>query len=158
VDEKFEPDALEERVLMFASIRAGLERQKLTPMTRLAQDAGIKGDDASKFFDAYAQEFRVNLDELNMHWDSHFRPEAGLVLNTVFWVVGILLLAFFLTGPIFMWYWASSNEWWIWSGLVAVLSLFTAWFRQQKTTPVTIADLIDAARAGRWVKSYLPNR
>lgn len=147
-------DALEERVLMFTAIHSGINRRKLSPMTRLAQDLGIKGDDASAFFDAYGKEFKVNVDDLNMRWDSHFHPEPGLILNALFWIVGCLALAICFLHPFYMWYWASSNEWQIGSGLVGVISLFTAWFRDRMSIPITIADLIDAARAGKWVKSY----
>ncbi len=62
-------DGLEQRVLAFAAIHSGVDLRKLTPMTRLAQDLDIKGDDASNLFDAFGKEFRVNLEELNMHWD-----------------------------------------------------------------------------------------
>ena len=81
-------DPLEERVLMFTAIHSHVDRRKISPMTRLAQDLDIKGDDASEFFDAYGKEFHVNLDALNMHWDQHFHPEAGVVLNAVFVVLG----------------------------------------------------------------------
>jgi hypothetical protein len=154
MDGRIAADALEQRVLTFTSIHAGVDLRKLTPMTRLAQDIDIKGDDASRFFDEFAKDFRVNLGELNVHWDQHFHPEAGLFLNTIFWVVGCVALAFFLLHPIYMYYWASSNEWWVGSGITGVLSLFAWWFQNRKAIPITIADLIDAAQAGRWVKAY----
>jgi hypothetical protein len=158
MDRYLEPDALEQRVLTFAAIRSGVSPRKVSPMTRLAQDLDIKGDDAEEFFDAYRKEFRVNLDELNMHWDQHFHPEPGLILNTVFWFLGFVALTFFVARPIYPRYWASSNEWQIGGGLVGVISLFAAWYQNRRSDPVTIADLIDAARAGRWVKSYVTRR
>src|SRR5580658_10338922 len=85
--------ALEERVFMFTATQSHVDRKKLTPMTRLAQDLDIRGEDASEFFDAFGKAFRVNLDELNMHWDQHFHPEAGLLLNAVFIVLGFVTLA-----------------------------------------------------------------
>src|ERR1700685_828116 len=88
-----ETNALEERVLMFTAIHSHVDRRKISPMTRLAQDLDIKGDDASELFDAYGKEFHVNLDALNMHWDQHFHPEAGVILNTVFVVLGCVTLA-----------------------------------------------------------------
>src|ERR1700685_3479378 len=88
-----ETNALEERVLMFAAIHSHVDRRKISPMTRLAQDLDIKGDDASEFFDAFGKEFRVNLEGLNMHWDQHFHPQAGVILNTVFVVLGCVTLA-----------------------------------------------------------------
>src|ERR1700689_163833 len=156
MDQNLESDALEQRVLTFAAIRAGVSPRKVSPMTRLAQGLDIKGDDAKEFFDAYRKEFRVNLGELNMPWDQHFHPEPGLIMNTIFWGVGFVALTVFVSHPLFTWYWASSNEWQIGSGLVGVISLFAAWFQNRRSDPVTIADLIDAARAGRWVKSYRP--
>jgi hypothetical protein len=165
MDESLERDALEQRVLTFAAIRAGVSPRKVLPMTRLAQDLDIRGDDAAEFFDAYRKEFRVNLDELNMHWDQHFHPEPGLLLNTVFIVIGCVtlagsLLVLFRFGG-WMWsydyfspYQMYRTPTWVGSGIVSLLCWTVAWYRSRRSDPVTIADLIDAAHAGRWVKSY----
>jgi Protein of unknown function (DUF1493) len=169
MDENLERDALEQRVLTLAAIRAGVSPRKVSPTTRLAQDLDIRGDDAAEFFDAYRKEFRVNLDELNMHWDQHFHPEAGLLLNTVFIVIGCVtlagsLLVLFRFGG---WLWSYNyfspyrmyrTPTWIISGIVSLLCWTVAWHRGRSSSPITIADLIDAARAGRWVKSYGPGR
>jgi hypothetical protein len=159
-----QPDVLEERVLMFTAIHSHVDRQKLTPMTAV-QDLDIRGEDASAFFDAYAKEFHVNLDELNMHWDSHFHSEAGLILNAVFIVIGCVTLAvcvlalLLFGGRMWSYQWVSpyaiySRPAWIWSGVVSFCSWAVTWYRNRAVEPVTIADLIDAAEAGRWVKKY----
>jgi hypothetical protein len=163
--EHLEADALEERVLMFAAVHSGIDRRKLSPMTRLAQDLHIKGDDASVFFNAYGKEFRVNLDQLNMHWDRHFQPEAGLLLSTAFIVLGCVtlaasLLVLFRFGG---WFWSYDyispyqmyrTPTWVGSGIASLLCWIVAWHRNRSAVPITIADLMDAAEAGRWVKSY----
>lgn len=143
---------LEQRVLTFVAIHSGVDRRKLTPMTRLAQDIDIKGDDASKLFDAFGKEFRVNLDELNMHWDRHFHPKAGMLLNGLVLTIGCFAFVVLLLYPFYMPYGRSFL--WAGSGLVSLVSFFTVWYRSRISVPVTIADLIDAADAGRWVKSY----
>ncbi len=169
MDQIPESDALEQRVLTFAAIRAGVSPRKVSPMTRLAQDLAIKGDDANEFFDAYRKEFRVNLDELNMHWDLHFHPEPGLLLNTVFIALGCVTLAgsllvlFSFGGRLWSYDYFSPYQMyrtptWVGSGIVSLLFGIVAWYRNRRSDPVTIADLIEAARAGRWVKSYRPRR
>jgi hypothetical protein len=158
-------DVLQERVFMFTAIQSHVDRKKLTPMTRLAQDLDITGDDASEFFDVFGKAFRVNLDELNMHWDRHFRPEAGFLLNAVCIVLGFvtlagsLLLVFRFGG--FLWsydYFSPFQMYrratYTFSAFASLLCWFLVWNRNRLSVPVTVADLIDAADAGRWVKPY----
>lgn len=145
-------DWLEQRVMAFVAIHSGVDRRKLTPVTRLAQDIDIKGDDASKFFDAFGKEFRVNLDELNMHWDRHFHPEAGMLLNGLVLTIGCLAFAGFLLFVFYMPYRRFFS--WAASGFASLVSFFTVWYRSRISVPVTIADLVDAADTGRWVKPY----
>jgi Protein of unknown function (DUF1493) len=165
MDPHGEADALEERVLMFTAIHSHVDRRKFSPMTRLAQDLDIKGEDASEFFDAYGKEFHVNLDALNMHWDQHFHPEAGVILNAVFVVLGCVTLAgsllFLFSFGGRMWshmyfspYKIYRTPTWIGSGVASLIFWAVAWHRNRASIPITIADLIEAAEAGRWVKSY----
>jgi Protein of unknown function (DUF1493) len=158
-------DALEERAFAFVSIQSHVDRKKLSPMMRLAQDLDITGDDASHFFDAFGREFHVNLDELNMHWDLHFHPEAGWILNAVFVVIGCLTLAgsllalFGLGGRLWSYDYFSPYRMyrtptWVGSGIASLVCWAVAWYRNRDTVPITIADLIDEAEAGRWVKPY----
>jgi len=107
----------------------------------------------------------VNLDELNMHRDQHFHPEAALLLNTVFIVLGCVtlaggLLVLFRFGG---WFWSYDyfspyqmyrTPTWVGSGIASLFCWIVAWHRNRSSIPITIADLIAAARAGRWVKSY----
>jgi hypothetical protein len=165
MDAKTPFEAIEQRVLTFAAVQSHVDREKITPMTRLAQDLDITGDDASAFFDAFGREFHVNLDALNMHWDSHFRPEAGPILNTVFVVVGCITLAgsllalFGFGGRLWSYEYFSPYRMyrtptWVGSGIASFVCWAVTWYRNRDLTPITIADLIDAADAGRWVKSY----
>jgi hypothetical protein len=158
-------EALEQRVLTFTAIHSGTAIHKLSPATRLAQDLDIKGDDASEFFDAFSKEFRVKLGKLNMRWDQHFHPQAGLLLSGGLIVLGCVtlagsLLALFSFGGLFWSYnYFSPYQMYrapIWAGsaVASLLCWFLAWYRNRGSVPITIADLIDAARAGHWVKSY----
>jgi acyl carrier protein len=52
----------------------GYPRERITPATRLAEDAGMDGDDATEFFEAYARELGVDL--AAYRWYRHFGPEA----------------------------------------------------------------------------------
>jgi hypothetical protein len=142
-----------------------VDRKKLTPMTRLAQDLDIKGDDASEFFDAFGREFHVNLDALNMHWDRHFHPEAGVILNAVFVAIGCVTLAgsllvlFGFGGRLWSYEYFSPYQMyrtpiWVGSGIASFICWPVTWYRNRDSVPVRTADLIDAAEAGRWVKSY----
>jgi hypothetical protein len=157
--------ALEERVFMFTAIQSHVDRRKLTPMTRLAQDLDVTGEDASVFFDAFGKEFHVELGELNMRWDQHFHAEAGLLLSTLLvslgcvTLAGSLLLLFDFGGLFWSYNYFSPYKMyrtptWIGSGLASLIFWMAAWHHNRTSLPITIADLIDAAEAGRWVKSY----
>jgi hypothetical protein len=68
-------DRAEERVMQFTAQRWPVRKgRSLTTETRLAQDLGMDGDDAVDFFDAFQQDFGVDLEDLHMHWDQHFSP------------------------------------------------------------------------------------
>jgi Protein of unknown function (DUF1493) len=165
MDGRIEADALEQRVLAFTAIHSGVALRKLTPLMRLAQDLDVKGEDASEFFTAFGTEFRVNLDELNMHWDRHFHPEAGLLLNTVLVALACVTLASCLLVLLNFggWFWSYDyvspyqiyrGPLCVGSGLASLIFWIVAWHQNRISIPITIADLIDAADAGRWVKSY----
>jgi len=165
MDSNLAAGALEERVFMFTAIQSHVDRKKLTPMTRLAQDLDITGEDASEFFDALGKEFHVDLSQLNMRWDQHFHAEAGLLLNTVLVSLGCVTLAgsllvllnfggLFWSYNYFSPYRMYRTPIWIASGFASLLSWIVAWHHNRTSVPITIADLIDAADAGRWVKSY----
>ena len=165
MDRNLPAGALEERVFMFAAIQSHVDRKKLTPMTRLAQDLDIKGDDASEFFDAFGKEFRVDLSELNMRWNQHFHPEAGLLLNSALIVLGCVTLAGSLLVLFNFGGWLWSYDYfspyqmyrtpiWVGSSFASLISWVVAWRQNRISIPITIADLIDAAEAGRWVKTY----
>jgi hypothetical protein len=57
---------------------------KLRPETRLEEDLGMTGDDASEFLEAFAGAFGVDSTGIEFH--KHFGPECGPIL---FWPAGL---------------------------------------------------------------------
>lgn len=111
----------------------------------------MDGDDAVEFFEKFQREFRVDVSELRYAWPEFFGPEAvGLIVPIagVGGIVGCVLLARFLDAHI------GALPQWAWSTICIVGFLVTAryWLSWRKSPfrAITIADLIDAARAGNW--------
>ena len=146
-------DPLEERVLSFTALERGVAVERIDLCSRLAEDLGLKNDAAATFFDAFAEEFDVNLDALRgKRWKRHFRPldfSAGPAYTAVF-----LLLTLFLSAAILAGFLSST---WLWLLVFVAIWLFgsDAWplpLLRPDTVPITVQDLVDAATAGRWVK------
>src|SRR5690348_1284051 len=94
-------DPVEDRVIRFTAQHWPVRtNQKLTSDTRLAQELGIDGDDAVEFFEVFAQEFGVDLQELRMHWDQHFAPEGSLSLAAMVAIALCITAGFWLRGAI----------------------------------------------------------
>jgi acyl carrier protein len=143
------PDMLEERVQGFTARHLGVKRDKLSTGTRLNQDLGMDGDDAVEFFRAFGAEFKVNLDDLYGRWNQHFGPDGGPSFGFLIIIV-LCITAGFLLRDVFGLFPA-----WAWGiGLtVLVILAHQLWFARKKL-PITVGDLIDSARSGRWGKSY----
>jgi acyl carrier protein len=62
-----------EQMADFVAETTHYPRAKITLDTGLRGDVGMDGDDAAEFFEAYLQEFGVDLSSLR--WDRHFGPE-----------------------------------------------------------------------------------
>jgi hypothetical protein len=92
-------DWAEERVFRFTTQHWPARKgRSLTPETRLAQDLGMDGDDAVKFFDAFQRDFGVDLEDLHMRWDQHFSPEGTLSLGALVTIVLCITAGFWLRG------------------------------------------------------------
>lgn len=143
---------VEEIIDLLAAERA-MKRSKIKLTSELNNDLGMDGDDAVEFFETFSKRFSVDLEELNVHWEQHFAPEGGgpglgfMILTGVAVVLAGLLHEAVSVIP-------------MWASYVGVLSIsFVAYFylagrNAVRASGVTVQDLIDAAKAHRWVKSY----
>lgn len=146
-------DWAEERVMRFTAqhwpVRKG---RSLTPETRLAQDLEMDGDDALEFFDAFQRDFGVDLEDLHMHWDQHFSPEGTLSLGALVTIVLCITAGFWLHGAIGIlpaWGWGLL--------LIAIAALIHYRFTKDGRLPVTLGDMAESVRVGRWNKAYFGN-
>lgn len=108
------PDLLP-RLAALLEREQGYPSARVTRATRLSEDAGMDGDDAVEFLQAYAREFGVNLSAFRFY--HHFGPEG-------------------------------CNPWWL---------VVRPWWARVRHLPLTVGDLEDAARAGRWAYPYSPD-
>ena len=109
----------------------------------------MAGDDAVEFFESFGREFQVNLEDLHIWWNLHFGPEGGPSLGFVAETVTCMIAGFFLRdllGILPAWGWGLVL-------IVAAVIVHKRWFAD-RTIPITISDLIEAARSGRWSKTY----
>ena len=111
----------------------------------------MDGDDAVEFFDEFARTFTVDITLLGEDWHAYFAAE-GMPLGTTLLVVvpgaliGIVLSRSFPFLPGWAWFLV---------GFVAWMFLFARWIHwRNKTSPqITMQDLVDSARAGKWTKT-----
>ena len=118
----------------------------------MVEDLGIDGDDAVELFEKFAREFSVDLAELNLGWERHFQPEGTAVGGGCFVVIGAATvvgsgLSTLVRGVPF------------WAGTAVALVFFgwiyTRYFMDAErfeTEPVTVREMVEAARSGKWVK------
>src|SRR5579859_2337173 len=142
-------DPLETSILDFVADASGVRRDKLSLTTRLSQDLRIEGLDAEELFKAYGEKFSVDLTTLWDYWDSHFAPEGGpgwlfLIPYSICLLIGAAIHQ--AVGGLPFWiYGAALLVLWIWP--------LRCWpFTGEKATPITIQELVEAARQGRWAK------
>jgi len=64
-------------VIDFIAKQTGMPVSQITPATRLGEDLGVDGDDASEFLTAFASHFHVDLAKFEFSRD--FGPEAGWI-------------------------------------------------------------------------------
>lgn len=123
---------------------------------RLSEDLGLDGDDAVDFFEAYGDAFSVDLAPLHRHWREHFGPE-GFSLSYGLGLVLIGATAGFLIALTGLPKWAASGL-----GVAAAFGWLIglrAWPlpRGKAPIPITVSDLIHAARIGRWPDTDTPS-
>lgn len=144
----------EKRVLALVAQESGQNPQSLTPDTTLAEDLGIQGDDAIGFFEVFRTEFAADLSDLQRDWRLYFgREEKSLWAGIV---MGLVAMA----GCAALTYFEPKVPWYVWGGLTFAgwLAALAVWARRRsavRSPQITIQDLVDTARAGRWTKSGL---
>jgi acyl carrier protein len=121
-------DDLEKRVRALVAKVTGERIERISLKTRIVQDIGCDGADAEELFDAFAKQFDVDLSDIQ--WERHFSHEATHPLGCFLWM---------LVG-LFGWS-ARSNM---------VISDTIG----DKLEPISVGDLVEGARATRWVKSH----
>ena len=146
-------DWAEERVVQFTAQHWHIRKnRRLTTDTRLAQDLGMDGEDAVEFFDEFQRDFGVDLVDLHMHWDQHFSPEGTLSLGALAAIVLCITAGFWLREAI------GILPAWVWGLiLIAIAALIHQRFAKDDRLPVTVGDLIESVRVGRWNKAYFGN-
>ena len=146
--------ALEDRIVAFVAQERGDKIEEIQLSCRLSHDLGMDGDDAVEFFEQFGKEFNVDLSALGPHWHEHFGPEGGVPSLGCMVVIGAaVVIGDGLHGayqPIPGWLW-----------VIVLLSAFgwiyTRFFTDREQAgclPVTVADLVDAAKEGKWMKNY----
>jgi hypothetical protein len=136
-------DSLEERVIGFAG---EWFRRNFCLSSRLS--FGLHGVNATPFFEEFETEFKVDLTPLRESWNLHFRSPQG---PSIAWLV-VLVLSYFVGSSLHgLVQWCPT---WIWTIALATASGWLYWrLVAEKSVPITVHDLVDAARAGRWVKA-----
>ena len=147
--------SLEKNVLTFVRDHCPVLRQhKLSLKTRIAQDLGMDGDDAVEFFADFGKRFDVDFGDLHIRWDEHFAPEGSGSWGAMA-VLCICVIAGFwlhdLFGLLPSWGWGIALI-----GMAAVIH--QCWFAKDTILPITVGDLVEAARSGRWTKPYPDSR
>jgi Protein of unknown function (DUF1493) len=146
-------DDLQDSIIEFTAEERGMKRKDILLSSCLSHDLGLDGDDAVEFFEKFGKDFNVDLELLWRHWQRHFAPEfsgpslASIVVIVACVVVGDLLHRAFHQIP----GWVAMI-----ALIVVVVWTYNRFFadRNSDEIPVTVGDLIDAAKARKWVKQY----
>jgi hypothetical protein len=141
--------SLEERVLSFVSQHWPIpKRHKLCVETRIAQDLGMDGDDAVEFFKDFGEKFCVDFADLHIRWDQHFVPEGGWSFGAMIVLCVCVTAGFWLHdlfGILPAWGWGIAL-------IGAAVLIHQRWFAKDTMLPITVGDLVESARSGRWTK------
>lgn len=117
--------SIEEEVTAFVATKTQHAAARLNPHTTLFGDLGVDGDDSDELLGAFMTRFSVDMTAYR--GDRHFGPEGFAPWTPLFWLV----LA-----------WRARAE-----------KRSTPESRA-RLLPITIQDLIDSAKAGRWSLIY----
>lgn len=145
--------ALEQGVIALVRRWAEMDRPIRTT-DRLLDDLGIDGDDAVELFEAFSGDFRVCLDDLHPAWSRHFGPEGfplriGATMVVIAGCVGAAGAMTGLPGWLALAIGMGAGFGWLFG--------LRAWpFGGPPLEPVTVADMIAAAHAGRWIRRSTP--
>ena len=150
-------ETLEERIAFFAARRLKLNPRKIAPNARLREDLGLTDDDAIEFFEAYSQEFQVDIDSLfSRYWARHFGP-FGIGWGTLVLMFLTASSAGFLAG-----FGVPREAWLIWASLslleLVVLQGYPFLSPELTLVPIRLTDLAKAARQGFWYEPSTSGR
>ena len=120
----------------------------------MLHDFGIAGDDAAELLDGFANRFNIDIESFAViDFREQFGDEGGLDERlAVPFVVAAIIGVLFEEG------WGVPKAWAFAFGAVIMLIVVAAvfyckrrWWHREEQEPITVADLINAANAGRWV-------
>ena len=142
---------LEERIIEFTAEERGMKREDIELSSGLSDDLGMDGDDAVDFLEKFGKKFSVDLELLWKHWPRHFGPEfSGPSLGAIMLIVACVVL-----GDLLHRAFHRIPAWaWMIALIVAEVWTYNRFFadRNPDVIPVTVGDLMDAAKAGKWMK------
>ncbi|MBV7257590.1 hypothetical protein KCG44_12430 [Pacificimonas sp. WHA3] len=145
------PTDVEQQLITMLSKERGLPADRIKPSSRLLDDLGMDGDDAVEFFIDVKETFGTDISLLEENWNRHFGPE-GLSC----WLGVIVVPVAFLTGMISA-HFGLPN----WATFIAALIAIVAgvWALNKIPSknphiPITVDELVEAVKAGAWLKSY----
>lgn len=118
----------------------------------------MEGDDAGEFFEKFHEQFNVDLNALDVHWDEHFLPEG---IGVPFPGCLVMIWGGVVAGGLLH----DAFEWIpLWAAMIALIAMFCSIFSwvygrffsvvPSRRIPITVRDLVEAATSGTWVKSY----
>jgi hypothetical protein len=116
--------SLEMEVMAFVAEETHYRLERINTTTRIADDIGCDGDDAYELFEAFARRFDVDLS--GIQWNSHFASEGIPALGCLFTLLHMIGIHIH----------SSSIE------------------PKKSYYPVTISDMVEAAKAKKWVYRY----
>lgn len=149
-------DELEWRIKQMLGESLGCDVDELAASYRLKTDLGMEGHRAVGFFKEYGKEFGVDLKGLWTNWSFFFRPD-GVHLSKA------TKLALIVAGSAGLLQWLLFRHFSALAGFVTVFGIFLIILASVKiaermnggperptTQEITVGDLIQAARTGRW--------
>lgn len=143
--------ATDAEIIDFIAQERGLPRHKVTLSSRLRHDLGMDGEDAVEFFQDFERRYDANLTALYKHWGQHFGPE-GFGSPTMF-LIGLVLVCLPIPliplgiSPVAVWgIELAAVILWLWP--------LKQWPLKDRTIPVTVQDVVVAARTKQWPAAY----
>lgn len=142
----------EQEVIELLARFSSWESREISPELSLFHDLGMDGADASDFFEAFSQQFSVDLSSLYLDWNRYFKPDGWTTKDVFKTTSGIFLIGIpvvIMTSAFGLPQWASNIL-----GLLALLVWLIplrAWpWKPQIVLPISVRDLVLAATSRRW--------